>query len=133
MKITLSKAQWELIGKNANWMKTAVELPENYQEIREKRFYDLDAKNIPQEIADTEIKKSVTSSPEDVIVARHHALQKHKLLSAISLAIPCLEDWIQKTGFGETYQRDLKALNAMKNAVKEIDPKGFIKDTPFEN
>jgi len=89
MKITLSKKQWEIIGKKA------------------------------------------ATSP-DVLLAHHHALQKHKLLAAISLAIPCLEDWLEKTGFGETYQRDLKALNAMKDAVKEIDPQGYIKDAPFD-
>jgi len=90
MKITLSKQQWELIGK-----------------------------------------KATITSP-DVLLAHRNALEKHKLLSAINLAIPCLEDWIEKTGFGETYQRDLKALNALKNVVKEIDPEGYLTNAPFE-
>lgn len=44
MKITLSKSQWN---------KLAVELPENYQEIREKRFYDLALNTPPQKIGDS--------------------------------------------------------------------------------
>jgi len=43
------------------------------------------------------------------------------MLHAIDLAIPCLEDWIQETGHGETHQRDINALNALKESIKGVE------------
>jgi len=109
MKIKILKSQWETIGAKTGWIKTA--------QGRMNR--------------DQEEQYSTTGKNPEVVLARSHALEKHKLLSAIDLAIPCLEDWVEKTGFGETHSRDLNALNALKDAVKEIDPKGYIKNAPF--
>jgi len=44
-----------------------------------------------------------------------------KMLRAIDLAIPCLEDWTQKTEFGETYRRDKQALDALKESIKAVE------------
>ena len=44
-----------------------------------------------------------------------------KMLHAIDLAIPCLEDWIRTTGYGETNRRDKRALNVLKESIKGVE------------
>ena len=55
--------------------------------------------------------------PADVLIQTEHIQKMQKMLHAIDLAIPCLEDWIEKTSFGETNQRDKQALNALKESI----------------
>jgi deoxyribodipyrimidine photolyase len=102
MKIKLSKSQWEEAGKKAGWMK-----------IMNKQAQS-------------------TSHDQSGDMINHYVQEKHQLLSAIALAIPCLQDWTERTGFGETYQRDMKALQAMKDVVRELDPEGYVTNAPFE-
>jgi hypothetical protein len=40
------------------------------------------------------------------------------LVEALKAAIPCLEDWISTTGFGEIHERDKAALGAIRAALK---------------
>ena len=42
------------------------------------------------------------------------------LIAAVEAVIPCLADWIQTTGFGETHCRDLNALNLCKKAIDAL-------------
>lgn len=42
MKIKLSRKQWEQIGKTAGW-----ELPEDFESIRNQRFYEEGVRNAP--------------------------------------------------------------------------------------
>ncbi len=46
MKIKLSRKQWELIGKKANWVLPG-ELPEDHENIRNQRFYEDGVKKAP--------------------------------------------------------------------------------------
>ena len=39
------------------------------------------------------------------------------LIDAVTAAIPCLTDWAETTGFGETHQRDVDALRLCVMAV----------------
>lgn len=43
---------------------------------------------------------------------------KTALIRAVEAAIPCLEDWVEVTGYGEIYTRDLAALRLCLDALK---------------
>jgi len=57
----------------------------------------------------------------DTVIQTEHIAKMQKMLHAIDLAIPCLEDWINRTGFGETNQRDKEALNALKESIRGVE------------
>jgi hypothetical protein len=40
--------------------------------------------------------------------------QLQEAQEAMKLVIPCLKDWMNTTGFGETYRRDKAALEAIE-------------------
>ena len=103
MKIKLSKSQWEEMGKKAGWKKEA----QGRMDRNEIEMYPSTGK--------------VKSVPADVLIQTEHIQRMQKMLHAIDLAIPCLEDWIEKTGFGETNQRDKQALNALKESIKSVE------------
>lgn len=48
------------------------------------------------------------------------------LVEAAKLSVPCLEDWVRATGFGEVNRRDKEALNSIKQAIAEVEP--YIKE-----
>jgi len=57
----------------------------------------------------------------DTVIQTDHIVKMQKMLHAIDIAIPCLEDWINRTGFGETNQRDKEALNALKESIRGVE------------
>lgn len=103
MKIKLSKSQWEGMGKKAGWMKTAQGRMDRNEE----------------EMSPTTGR--VKSKDADVLIQTEYIAKMQKMLHAIDLAIPCLEDWMSKTGFGETFNRDKNALNALKESIKAVE------------
>ncbi len=42
-----------------------------------------------------------------------------KIKEALEAVIPCLEDWIRSTGFGEVNRRDKAALALVKQVLAE--------------
>ena len=57
----------------------------------------------------------------DVLILIEHVEKMQKMLHAIDLAIPCLEEWISTTGFGEINRRDQKALDALKESIQGVE------------
>jgi len=100
-KIKMSNREWHNIGKKAGWIKES----QGRMDRNEEEMY------------------STTGKPmdADTIIQTDHIARMQKMLHAIDLAIPCLEDWIRQTGFGETTQRDKKALNALKESIKDVE------------
>jgi len=44
-----------------------------------------------------------------------------ELYTACLSAIPCLEDWVNTTGFGEVNKRDRAVLQLLKEAVAKVE------------
>ena len=107
MKIKLSKKQWEITGIKAGWKKEA----QGRMDRNEEEMYPSTGR-IPN-------KKDGLDA--DVLIQTEHIQKMQKMLHAIDLAIPCLEDWISQTGYGETNQRDKQALNALKESIKDVE------------
>lgn len=42
-----------------------------------------------------------------------------KLIAAASTAIPCLEDWMRSTGYGEVHRRDEASRDDINKAIAE--------------
>ena len=101
MKFKISKDQWKQAGRKAGWIKTS----QGRMDRNESEMY------------------STTGKPmdADTIIQTDHIAKMQKMLHAIDLAIPCLEDWISQTGYGETNQRDKQALNALKESIKDVE------------
>ena len=168
MKITLSKTQWELIGKKTGWNKSSQNQPvileetfpgssevmvfkrkskEPYFVIRGASIEDLDKNKIREYLYQVDwtdkgakgyitpdlkcddfmktasLRKNIKSSQTDPTtkIITDHILQKQKMLHAIDLAIPCLQDWTSSTERGEIFQRDMKALKALEESIKGVE------------
>jgi len=64
------------------------------------------------------------SEDPEVTANAHLIVTAPELLEACEAAIPCLEDWVITTGFGETNRRDRAALVVLKQAVAKA--KGLV-------
>lgn len=50
---------------------------------------------------------------------RQKEMAAKTLLTACETVVPCLEDWIRTTGFGEVNRRDKMALEKIRHAIQE--------------
>ena len=106
MKIKLRKGDWEKIGHESGWIKTA----QGRMDRGSEEMYPTTGKTTNSRKMDA-----------DVLIQTDHILRMQKMLHAIDLAIPCLEDWTNTTSHGETNLRDKNALNALKESIKGVE------------
>lgn len=64
MKITLSRKQWESMGKQAGWMKVAVQVPPNVQyDSEDARHLDLSIRHL----VDFSVRGSLDANPSEAV------------------------------------------------------------------